>query len=218
GGGGFGGGKSLPPLALQRDGADKAQMKVGDFVKDLNGEAKLADERRKTAEEGLKKGAAQAGIPAAPGGAAGLKAAREAQDQLRALDMAKMALDKKELGAVQTEKLGVDIAVHTNNLRNQTQVSNSAIRKAYGRNCLEVGGVWIDDGFDPKMKTVTVKAQSAAYFRLLERQPRLREVFTLGNHIVWVTPSGTALVVDTTDGVATLDDTEIDRLFMPGKK
>ena len=68
------------------------------------------------------------------------------------------------------------------------------------------------------MKTVTVKAQSAAYFRLLEKQPKLREVFTLGNHIVWVTPSGTALVVDTTDGVATLEDTEIDRLFVPAKQ
>ena len=68
------------------------------------------------------------------------------------------------------------------------------------RNCLEVGGVWIDDGFNPKMTTVTVKAMSEAYFRILEKHPQVREVFQLGNHLVWVTPSGTALIIDQNDG------------------
>ena len=85
---------------------------------------------------------------------------------------------------------------------------------------LEVGGVWIDETFDGKAKTIAVKAQSAAYFRLLERQPTLRDVFRLGNHLVYVTPSGDALVIDTTDGVETLPDADIDRLFTvaPAKK
>ena len=52
----------------------------------------------------------------------------------------------------------------------------------------------------PKMDIVTVKAMSDAYFRILELQPQMKEVFRLGNHLVWVTPSGTALVIDVNDG------------------
>jgi Ca-activated chloride channel family protein len=71
----------------------------------------------------------------------------------------------------------------------------------------------MDEGFDPKRPLVAVKAMSDAYFRLLERQPQLIEVFQLGNHLVWVAPSGTALVIDTTDGREEMADAEIDRLF-----
>ena len=87
-----------------------------------------------------------------------------------------------------------------NNLRNQSRLDPSAMRNVVGRNCLELGGVWIDEGFNAKMKSVTVKAKSDAYFRILERQPEVKDVFQLGNHLVWVTPSGTALIIDTNDG------------------
>jgi Ca-activated chloride channel family protein len=69
------------------------------------------------------------------------------------------------------------------------------------------------------MATVTVKTQSKAYFRILERFPRVRDVFQLGNHVVWVTPSGTALILDQGDGREDLPDADIDRLFTaPAKK
>jgi Ca-activated chloride channel family protein len=38
-------------------------------------------------------------------------------------------------------------------------------------------------------------------------------VFQLGNHLVWVTPSGTALVIDTSTGEEKMADSDIDRLF-----
>jgi len=38
-------------------------------------------------------------------------------------------------------------------------------------------------------------------------------VFRLGNHLVFVTPSQTALVIDTTDGKEKLTDAEIVALF-----
>jgi len=38
-------------------------------------------------------------------------------------------------------------------------------------------------------------------------------VFRLGNHLVWVAPSGTALVIDTSDGKSELEDKEIETLF-----
>jgi len=63
------------------------------------------------------------------------------------------------------------------------------------------------------MKTVAIKAQSDAYFRLLERQPSLRDLLRLGNHIVYVTPSGDALIIDANHGAEEIADAEIDRLF-----
>ena len=42
----------------------------------------------------------------------------------------------------------------------------------------------------------------------------MKDVFQLGNHLVWVTPSGTALVIDTSDGKEKLTDDEIDTLFV----
>jgi Ca-activated chloride channel family protein len=80
---------------------------------------------------------------------------------------------------------------------------------------VELGGVWIDDGFNPKMEAVNIKAASKAYFRMLERHPSIREVFQLGNYVVWVTPSGKALIIDQNAGQEELADTVIDQLFVP---
>ena len=70
---------------------------------------------------------------------------------------------------------------------------------------------------ETKMPVCGVKAMSDAYFRLLEKQPRLKDVFKLGNHLVWVTPNQTALVIDTGDGKEQLTDAEIEGLFTAKK-
>src|SRR5262249_19629443 len=131
---------------------------------------------------------------------------------------AKQRMDKKEYGATQNGQLGVNLSLQNCTLRNQAQVGQSAIRKALGRTLIEIGGVWIDEGFDAKMKTITVKAMSKAYFKLLQRQPQVRDVLAVGNHLVWITPSATALIIDTTDGVEELANEDIDRLFVPRKR
>ncbi len=93
-------------------------------------------------------------------------------------------------------------------------MEQTAQRQLLGRDCIEICGIWVDRGFDArKTKTVEVKALSDAYFRLLEKHPELKEVFRMGNHLVWVTPSGTALVLDTSAGKETLSDDEIASLF-----
>ncbi len=115
---------------------------------------------------------------------------------------------------VQEGKLGVDFAVQNNALRFQNRVGQCATRFVQQRNLINVGGVWIDDKFDAKMPTVIVKAQSAGYFRLLEKRPEMKEVLALGNYLVWVSPSGTALIVDRNDGKEELADEAIDRLFI----
>ena len=73
--------------------------------------------------------------------------------------------------------------------------------------------MWIDDAYKADTKSITVKAQSDAYFRILELHPEMKDVFRLGNFVVWITPSGTALVVDANAGKEKLDDKEIATLF-----
>jgi Ca-activated chloride channel family protein len=114
-------------------------------------------------------------------------------------------------------KLGVDLSVRLSELRNQSQLGRAKVRQAAGRTCVHLRGVWVDDGFDPKLTFVMVKALGAAYFRMLERQPQMREVFRLGNRVVWVTPSRTVLVIAPTDGKETMTDDEIDALFVAKK-
>ena len=110
-------------------------------------------------------------------------------------------------------KLGVDLSLASNNLRGQNRLSMTANQQVYGRNCVEIGGVWIDDQFAAKTKTVVVKSQSEAYFRILEKQAQMKDVYRLGNHVLWVTPNGNALVIDPKEGKDTLTEEEIDKLF-----
>jgi Ca-activated chloride channel family protein len=142
---------------------------------------------------------------------------REAGDKLNAYEQARRSLAKGSQSEVQSGKLGVDLSCQTWNLRNQMRLEYRAQRKVAGRNCMEVGGVWIDEGFSDKTKYVAVKAQSEAYFRILERHKKVKEVFQLGNYLVWLTPSGTALVIDTREGKEKLSDAEIDKLFVAKK-
>jgi Ca-activated chloride channel family protein len=140
--------------------------------------------------------------------------ARTALDKQKAYEDCCAALRRGDLAGVQAGRLGVDLSIQCCNLKNQSRVEQTAQRNLLGRDCIEIGGIWIDMGYDvKKTKTVAVRALSDAYFRLLEKHPELKEVFRMGNHLVWVTPSGTALLLDTCDGTETLTDDEIANLF-----
>ncbi len=198
--GGGGNGRKGTVREFAKQAAEKGDRGAGDF------RAKLADEAFKEAPS------------SAPAGDKKGKALAEARDQVKSFEMARQLLSRRDLDGVQSGRLGVNLSLETEKLRSQTRLTQSAVRRVQNRTCLEVGGVWIDDGFDAKMKTVAVKAMSKAYFRILERQPQVREVFQLGNHLVWVTPSRTALVIDLGDGVEEMSDADIDRLFVAAKK
>ena len=213
GGGGFGG-AAPPALRPQPTAAPGNQTtKVLDFAKSAAKEpAKLGDKRDALETERLKSALPADGAKPA-GESAVTRALQESKDRKEIFDQAREALARRNLQAVQAGKAGVDLSVLSGNLRGLTRQEQSAVRQVAGRTCLELGGVWMDEGYDAKMPAITVKALSDAYFRILEKQPQLKEVFRLGNHLVWVTPSGTALVVDTGDGKETLTDAEIDALF-----
>lgn len=140
-------------------------------------------------------------------------ALRRAKEQNENLDQAAKNYRERNLAGNQQGKLGVDLAEASSGLRSQDRLTQTASRAVNGRNVVEVGGVWIDDKFQAKTNVIAVKAQSDAYFRILERQPKMRDVFRLGNYVVWIAPNGSALVVDQNDGKEKLADEEIDRLF-----
>jgi len=116
--------------------------------------------------------------------------------------------------ANQEGTLGVNLSVSNERLRNQMQTSQTATRWLGSRNALEVGGIWIDETYTANHKTVAVKAMSNAYFRILDRHPDVRKVFSIGNHLVWVSPSQVALVLDPAAGAEEMADADIDNLFV----
>ncbi|HTU22565.1 MAG TPA: hypothetical protein VMG10_31290, partial [Gemmataceae bacterium] len=188
------GGKPMPVL----DFAKQNQAKPG----------QLAQNRGERADKDLKK---------ADGKGKEGEALAAAREKKQAYDRARQLLERRQRDGVQAGKLGVDLSLQMQNLRNQARLEQTAVRNVYGRNCLEIGGVWIDEGFDPKLPSLVVKAQSDAYFQLLKRRPKLKDVFRLGNHLVWVAPNGTALVIDTSTGKDKLSDEDIDKLFVAKK-
>lgn len=234
-GGGFGGGhgcfggtpQALLPTAPYAGGLPPgtAPMKLEDFARRLRdgkegkkGEKYLAEFRNKLDADRLAKAEKQAKDEGGAAGKAVTAAVKEVREQQRALDLARGYFNARQHQMVQGGKLGVDFAVQNNSLRNQSQYGRSAVRNVQTRNLLELGGVWIDEGFNAKMETVAVKAMSPAYFQMLKLHPEVRQVFQLGNYVVWVTPSGRALVIDQNAGQTELTDEAINRLFVTAKK
>lgn len=193
-------------------------MRVEDFAKeqagDKDGKGGLAGNRGTMTEKQVKDALDQ------------LKSEKDDKTRARLMEEVKKYAEQKQTwdnantklkgakGDYQTGRLGVDLAEASKNLRDQNRVCLTANRQVSGRNCLEVGGVWIDDAYKAETKSLTVKAQSDAYFRILELHPTMKDVYRLGNHVVWITPSGTALVIDANDGKEKLEDTEIATLFV----
>jgi Ca-activated chloride channel homolog len=67
--------------------------------------------------------------------------------------------------------------------------------------------VWIDTGFKDSMQRVKVRAYSAAYFRILELLPELREPLALGDRVIVAGRSIAVEIVPT--GAETLTDREL---------
>jgi Ca-activated chloride channel family protein len=208
--GGFGGGYGgQAPL---EDFARKLQREKGNLASSRN-EYQDRYFRELDADPALNRpSAATAGPKPAPQEEA-LQRLTEAKRLKSTLDMAQSNFQRGEWRQNQVNALGVDLAVCTNNLKCQTQLQANAIRRVANRTCMEIGGVWIDEGFTAQTPTIAIKAQSDAYFQILQQQPQMKEVLQLGNHVLWVAPNGTALVVDTTTGKERMSIAEIDALF-----
>jgi Ca-activated chloride channel family protein len=206
---------TLPPAALTRptggggpvpleEFARRAGEKPGDLgkIRDEETEKRFDKGSDKKPEEGKEDD---------------LKALSEAKKTKELLDRARDRLNKGDKDSVQTGKDGVDLALASARMREQSRLDLTALRDVQGRRLMEIGGVWLDDGFNAKTNSLTVKAQSDAYFKLLEKHPELKDVLRLGNYLVWIAPSGTALIIDAKNGKSELSDKEIEQLFKAKK-
>ena len=119
-----------------------------------------------------------------------LKALKKAQDQLETYNQADQALMRRDLRRSRRPASWASICrCRCKTCATRVKLDQTALaQRRRAATCLEFGGVWIDEGFNAKTKMVVVKAQSDAYFRILERHPVVKDVFRLGNHLVWVTP------------------------------
>jgi Ca-activated chloride channel homolog len=213
GGGGPGSGAGGVPPGLAKS-ADGKPMATGDFAK-MNAarESGLAGGRGAITEKQVFDALDKLKEEKDPKRRARyMEDVKKFAEQKQVWDDANMRFKGRKDG-YQTGRLGVDLAEASKNLRNQDRVSLTANRQVQGRNCLEVGGVWIDDAYKAETKSITVKAQSDAYFQILEKHPEMKEVFRLGNFVVWISPSGTALVIDQNTGQEKMTDAEIAALF-----
>ena len=212
------GGYYYAPAALA-SAAGASQQKLIDFARKVQkNDGDLARNRglfqdRAFDRLGRADGAKKPSANATPADKAAYAQLEKAKQLKGTLDLALGNVRRGEWRQNHLGKLGVELSLSTNHLKCQNQLQATALRRVASRNCLELGGVWIDEGFTAKTPTLTVKAQSPAYFRILERQPQMKEVFQLGNHVLWITPNGTGLVIDTTDGKDRVSDREIDALF-----
>lgn len=204
------------PAALQPQKAGEQKLRLEDFAKSVQRQqGELASNRGLFQDDAFRKlSDLNKSKPAADRATEYARQRVLAAQQLKGtLDLARGNYQSGKLLANQVSKQGVDLAVCTKILKCQSQLQAKAVLRVASRNCMEIGGVWIDEEFTASTSTVSVKAQSDAYFHILERQPQMKHVFRLGNHIVWITPHGIGLVIDTTDGIETITDKEIDLLF-----
>ena len=89
-------------------------------------------------------------------------------------------------------------------------------RTVAGRRFRKVGEAWVDQAFKPSTPTLRLRVLGKAYFRLLAQHPELSPIFAMGNRVTWVSPSGTALVIDN-QGQDEATDATLDRLFAPAR-
>jgi len=185
--------------------------KVAELAKEVKEQNRgVAEARSRFEDQKLARAAENVGKP---NQASADRVLAETLERKKSLELAQDAFRQRDVRFVQQDKLGVDLSVQVGKLKGESRQQHSAARRIANRQLIEIGGVWIDDGYDPKMPTLIVKALSDGYFKLLERQPQVKEVLQLGNHLVWVAPSGTALVIDLNDGKEQLTDAEVDQLF-----
>ena len=116
-------------------------------------------------------------------------------------------------GAPVSGKAAIEMAKRLADLKTQGRIDSApTVRVVDGHRFREVEGAWIDERFDASAETLALRPFGPAYFRILERHPELKDVLSLGDRLVWVSPSGKALVIDA-EGADEIPDARLDALF-----
>lgn len=100
-------------------------------------------------------------------------------------------------GLPSSGKEAVDLAERVAELKTGVRAeASTSERTVDGRQFRKVGEAWIDQTFKSSMPILRVRLLGKAYFQLLAEHPELGAIFALGIRVTWVSPSGTALIVD----------------------
>jgi hypothetical protein len=127
------------------------------------------------------------------------------------------AADAPVAGIASSGKEAVDLAQRLAELKTGARAETSTTQRTVaGRPFQKVGGAWVDQAFKPSMPTLRLRVLGKAYFRLLARHPELSPIFAMGNRVTWVSPGGTALVIDN-QGQDEATDSALVRLFTPAR-
>lgn len=96
---------------------------------------------------------------------------------------------------LQSGKQAVDVAQQLERLKTAGEAAASASRTVDGVRFLSVGGVWVDQRVKDGSEVIAVQYLGQAYFKLLELRPELNKIFSLGDHVLFLTPSGHAVFI-----------------------
>jgi Ca-activated chloride channel family protein len=117
-------------------------------------------------------------------------------------------------------KAGVEAAMALRSLKESDKASErggSVSRKAAATRFYFYREMWVDERFEAECAATCVKFGSDAYFKLIEKEPRLVEALKLGTEVIFVTAPGKALVV-CAHGEEKLTDAQIEELFKAAAK
>lgn len=108
----------------------------------------------------------------------------------------------------------VDTAQALSQLKLADQDMVGDVRTIGEKTFVNYAGIWVDHAYDAeKHKDLfSIQYLSKAYFQLIEKDPRHKEILALGERVVWISPTGRAIAIDS-KGKETLTEKEFSNLF-----
>ncbi len=156
----------------------------------------------------------------APGEAGGWGEARVGADAKRK-EQAASGLNFSRSFAEKSGKGAVDASEVLRELKDSNVAANKlAVRRKWTLHRVEsrtfayTKGVWVDLSWDADAAApMKIKYLSDAWFQLLDKDPALKKVLSLGQQVVVVLKNGKAIVISKNDGAEKLNDKQLKDLF-----
>jgi hypothetical protein len=147
------------------------------------------------------------------GGMGGISGGMSGAENTRPATAKSSASRVPEVPLASSGKEAIDLARRLAELKTGARAETSSTQRAVaGRQFRKSGEAWVDQAFKPATPTLRLRFLGRAYFRILAHHAELSPILALGNRVTWVSPSGTALVIDN-QGQDEVTDATLDRLF-----
>ncbi len=94
-------------------------------------------------------------------------------------------------------KQAIDLAEQVAAFKSSNSGLARDVRTIAGRRFRKAGNYWVDQTYKPRTPIVHIRFLGKAYFALAAEHHELGPILALGREIIWVSPSGKALMIDT---------------------